>query len=105
MFFFLHQKMSGKMIKLQAGDETIVEVPRETADLCITVANQLKDLGDDVDFLHLPNVNGPVLQKVVEFATHYKDHPDEIGEIMSAAGNPEDENKPRKPKKIPPLTE
>jgi hypothetical protein len=97
--------MSGKTIKLQAGDETIVEVPRETADLCITVANQLKDLGDDVDILPLPNVTGPTLKKVIEFVTHYKEHPDELGEIMTAAGNPEDENKPRKPKKIPELTE
>jgi hypothetical protein len=98
--------MSGKTVKLQAGDETIVEVPRSVAVLCLTVDNQLKDLGDDIDMLPLPNVTGPTLKKVVEFITHYHEHPDELGEPVTAQStNPEDDTKPRKPKKIPELTE
>lgn len=95
------------MITLNAGDEASFTVPRNLALKLKTVENQLKDLGDAEDNIPLPNVTGPILEKVLEFAKYHLEHPqpgDEDNTSVQAALE-EDKDKPKKPKKTADLCE
>jgi S-phase kinase-associated protein 1 len=62
------------MVKLTSSDSREVSVPVSVAKMSITIKNMLDDLGEDDDQpIPLPNVTGPILDKVVEYCTHHKD--------------------------------
>jgi hypothetical protein len=100
-------------ITLNAGDEQSFAVPRAIALKLKTVENQLKDLGDAEDTIPLPNVTGPILEKVLDFVKWHHEHPQPGDEerdvsVQSVLEEAKEDNKdaaPKKPKKTPELTE
>ena len=66
-------------IKLQAGDNgEVFPVDIEVAKMSATIKTMMEDLGiedSQEDVVALPNVDGPVLKMVIEWATHHKDDP------------------------------
>lgn len=66
-------------IVLKSSDDYSFEVDVEVATKSITIKTMLDDLGvneDDKDLpIPLPNVNGAILKKVVEWCTQHKDDP------------------------------
>ncbi|KAL2917665.1 hypothetical protein HK105_202538 [Polyrhizophydium stewartii] len=62
------------MVKLSSSDGREFVVAKEVACQSVLIKNMLEDLGEDSDApIPLPNVSGPVLEKVVEYATQHKD--------------------------------
>ncbi|KAL2914600.1 SCF ubiquitin ligase complex protein SKP1b [Polyrhizophydium stewartii] len=62
------------MVKLSSSDGREFVVAKEVACQSVLIKNMLEDLGEDSDApIPLPNVSGPVLEKVIEYATHHKD--------------------------------
>ncbi|KAJ3286897.1 hypothetical protein HK104_008843 [Borealophlyctis nickersoniae] len=75
------------MVKLTSSDGQEFTVAKEIACQSVLIKNMLEDVGDDVDqAIPLPNVSGPILTKVIEYATQHKDDP---------PLPPEDEVKPK----------
>ncbi|OQR82100.1 S-phase kinase-associated protein 1A [Thraustotheca clavata] len=70
--------MSQVIVKVKSGDNELFEVPREAL-TCSSVAMSV--LGDDYDGdeVPLPNVNGKILSKVIEFCNRNLSEP--MGEI------------------------
>ena len=65
-------------IKLQSSDGETFPVDVEIAKQSITIKTMLEDLGmdeDDEESVPLPNVNAPILKKVLQWATYHKDDP------------------------------
>ena len=66
-------------IKLQSCDGQSFPVDVEIAKKSNTVKTMLEDLGieeeGDDNLVPLPNVNAPILQKVIDWATEHKDDP------------------------------
>ncbi|KAI8918356.1 hypothetical protein PhCBS80983_g01168 [Powellomyces hirtus] len=64
------------MVKLTSSDGQEVSVPKEIACQSVLIKNMLEDVGEaDDQPIPLPNVSGPILAKVIEYATHHKDDP------------------------------
>eukprot|EP01108_Squamamoeba_japonica_P002488 TRINITY_DN2195_c0_g1_i4.p2 TRINITY_DN2195_c0_g1~~TRINITY_DN2195_c0_g1_i4.p2 ORF type:complete len:164 (-),score=74.53 TRINITY_DN2195_c0_g1_i4:38-529(-) len=63
------------IIKLQAEDDQMVEVPRNVAVFSGTVKDMLADFGDEDAAVPLPNVKGNVLAKAMEFAKYHVENP------------------------------
>ncbi|KAI8826935.1 Skp1 family, dimerization domain-containing protein [Fimicolochytrium jonesii] len=75
------------MVKLTSSDGQDFAVPKEVACQSVLIKNMLEDVGEaDDQPIPLPNVSGPILQKVIEYATHHKDDP---------PAPPEEEAKPK----------
>lgn len=52
-------------VKLESSDEQVFEVPREIAEMSVTVKHMLDDVDADSDApIPLPNVTGKILAKV-----------------------------------------
>ncbi len=52
-------------VKLESSDEQIFEIPREIAEVSVTVKHMLDDVDADSDAaIPLPNVTGKILSKV-----------------------------------------
>lgn len=71
-----------KIVKLQSKDEKIFDVEEEIVKLSKTLADLLINLpqgenGNDTDDspIPIPNVDGTILTKVIEWAKHHKDDP------------------------------
>ena len=65
-------------IKLQSSDGETFPVDVEIAKQSVTIKTMLEDLGmdeDDKESVPLPNVNAPILKKVIQWATYHKDNP------------------------------
>lgn len=72
-------------VTLVSGDEAHFEVAVDVARMCGTVKSLLDDLGnnggndtngnDTKNFVPLPNVSGPVLEKVIEYLQYHHAHP------------------------------
>ena len=65
-------------MKLQSSDGENFEVDVEIAKVFNIIKTMIEDLGldeDDDEPVPLPNVNGAILRKVIEWATHHKDDP------------------------------
>ena len=70
------------------GDAVSLTVSRKAIELSVTVKNLLQEMPDDDDAvgpIPLPNVSGPVLQKVIEYVTHYHENPDPEAEKKTDA--------------------
>ncbi|KAJ3023843.1 hypothetical protein HKX48_000531 [Thoreauomyces humboldtii] len=69
------------MVKLTSSDGQEVSVAKEIACQSVLIKNMLEDVGDSDDQpIPLPNVSGPILAKVIEYATHHKDDPPQPAE-------------------------
>jgi len=66
--------MSEDMVTLQSQDGMDVTVARKVAELSKTVKNLIDDAGIE-DPIPLPNVEGNILLKVVEYMKHYTENP------------------------------
>nr|CCG34070.1 SCF ubiquitin ligase [uncultured eukaryote] len=69
---------SNATVKLESSDDTVFEVPREIAEMSVTVKHMLEDIdpsGED-NPIPLPNVTGKILQKVIEYCKYHHEHPD-----------------------------
>lgn len=74
-------------IKLESSDEQVFEVPREVAEMSITVKHMLDDVDADSDAaIPLPNVSGKILSKVIEWAKHHHENPESTAAAASADG-------------------
>ena len=65
-------------MKLQSSDGENFEVDVEIAKVFNIIKTMIEDLGldeDDDEPVPLPNVNGAILRKVIEWATHHKNDP------------------------------
>ncbi|KAJ3114583.1 suppressor of kinetochore protein mutant [Phlyctochytrium bullatum] len=64
------------MVRLTSSDGQEFNVSKEIACQSILIRNMLDDVGDaDDQPIPLPNVSGPILAKVIEYATAHKDDP------------------------------
>ena len=66
------------MIKLVSQEGEIIEVDQETVVLSVLIKSMIDDSGPEED-IPLPNVSRVILEKVMEFCQHVKEHP--IAEI------------------------
>lgn len=66
--------MSEDMVTLQSQDGMDVTIARKVAELSKTVKNLIDDAGIE-DPIPLPNVEGNILLKVVEYMKHYTENP------------------------------
>jgi len=66
------------LITLISSDEEEFKVAKEVAEHSVTVKNIIEDVNDTSQPIPLPNVNGKILKKVIEYCQHYHDTPHEI---------------------------
>ncbi|KAL6712816.1 hypothetical protein ACLMJK_009657 [Lecanora helva] len=66
-----------QMIKLTSSDNVEIPVERTVAERSILIKNMMEDIGEQTmnEAVPIPNVNEPVLRKVLEWCTHHKDDP------------------------------
>ncbi|AVK77440.1 S-phase kinase-associated protein 1 [Pandoravirus macleodensis] len=65
------------IVKLESSDEQVFEVPREIAEMSITVKHMLDDVdADNENAIPLPNVTGKILGKVIEWAKYHLENPE-----------------------------
>ena len=65
------QKKKKVIVNLQAKDgQTIVSLPKEIAELSLTIKNLIDDLGDNETPIPFPNINAPTLKLIVELLTN-----------------------------------
>ena len=65
-------------VKLQSSNDEVFDVESDVAKVPVTIKNMLDDLrgeDDDDDPIPVPNVNGAIMRKVIEWATHHKGDP------------------------------
>ncbi|KAL8782862.1 MAG: hypothetical protein Q9213_005039 [Squamulea squamosa] len=68
---------SSQVIKLQSSDNVEMTVDRDVAERSILIKNMMEDLGEQTmeDAIPIPNVNEPVLRKVIEWCVHHRSDP------------------------------
>ncbi|RDL34978.1 Uncharacterized protein BP5553_06909 [Venustampulla echinocandica] len=68
---------SKTMITLISNDNVHIQVERTVAERSMLIKNMLEDLGDCAmsSAIPIPNVNEPVLKKVIEWCEHHKNDP------------------------------
>jgi len=73
---------AGPSVKLQSSDEQEFEVERPIAEMSVTIKNMLEDIPESESdtAIPLPNVNGKIMAKVVEYCRYHKDHPTPVSE-------------------------
>eukprot|EP01113_Clastostelium_recurvatum_P017587 TRINITY_DN206_c0_g1_i1.p2 TRINITY_DN206_c0_g1~~TRINITY_DN206_c0_g1_i1.p2 ORF type:complete len:161 (-),score=64.48 TRINITY_DN206_c0_g1_i1:65-547(-) len=67
--------MAEKTVKLESSDGKVFEVPQAIAAMSVTIKNMLEDIGDSEHPIPLPNVNGFILEKVIEYCRYHHEHP------------------------------
>lgn len=68
------------MVRLSSSEGTEFTVDREIAEKSLLLKNMLEDVGEADAVIPLPNVTGPILQKVIEWCTHHRTDPPAIVE-------------------------
>lgn len=66
---------STQMITLESNDHSTIEVERCVAERSMLIKNMIEDLGDEAvanQPIPIPNVNDPVLRKVIEWCVKHK---------------------------------
>lgn len=61
-------------VRLACTDGEVVEVDQEIAEKSVLIKGLIDDSGPE-ELIPLANVKRPILDKVVVFCTHLKDHP------------------------------
>lgn len=75
------------MVLFLIGTEFIVD--RDIAEQSVLLKNMLEDVGELEDFpIPLPNVTGPILQKVIEWCTHHRN------DLAPASSDPASQHAP-----------
>mmetsp|Transcript_3403 Transcript_3403/g.5023 ORF Transcript_3403/g.5023 Transcript_3403/m.5023 type:complete len:169 (+) Transcript_3403:244-750(+) len=71
-------KNTGAIIKLQSGEpeEKIFQVPREIAEMSVTIKNMILDVGVIDTPIPLGNVSGPILEMVIKYCTYHHENPE-----------------------------
>ncbi|KAL8659087.1 MAG: hypothetical protein Q9221_006157 [Calogaya cf. arnoldii] len=69
--------MASTQIKLQSSDNVEITLDRDVAERSILIKNMIEDLGDGVmeDAIPIPNVNEPVLRKVIDWCIQHRSDP------------------------------
>ncbi|KAL5121780.1 hypothetical protein ACEQ8H_000467 [Pleosporales sp. CAS-2024a] len=63
-------------VSLTTSDNAVMNVQRKVAERSILIKNLLEDLGgESSESIPIPNVNEPVMKKVLEWCEHHKDDP------------------------------
>ncbi|KAL2136111.1 hypothetical protein VTI74DRAFT_5334 [Chaetomium olivicolor] len=81
---------STQKVTLTSNEGTTIEVDRVVAERSMLIKNLIEDLGDDAianNAIPIPNVNDPVLRKVIEWCEHHRN---------DAAQSADDDNDNRK---------
>ncbi|KAK4106372.1 E3 ubiquitin ligase SCF complex, Skp subunit [Parathielavia hyrcaniae] len=81
---------STQKVTLTSNENTTIEVDRVVAERSMLIKNLIEDLGDEAVVsspIPIPNVNDPVLRKVVEWCEHHRN---------DATQSADDENDSRK---------
>ncbi|KAL2271534.1 hypothetical protein VTJ83DRAFT_905 [Remersonia thermophila] len=66
---------STQRVHLQSNEGMVIEVDRVVAERSMLIKNLIEDLGDEAienQAIPIPNVNDPVLRKVVEWCEHHR---------------------------------
>ncbi|RIA99671.1 Skp1 family, dimerization domain-containing protein [Glomus cerebriforme] len=64
-----------KKVKLTSSEGTEFQVERSVAERSVLLKNMLEDVGENDMAIPLPNVNGPILTKVIDYCTHHRNDP------------------------------
>jgi S-phase kinase-associated protein 1 len=77
IFLSLHSTAATHiMVKLTSSEAVEFTVDRDIAEKSVLLKNMLEDVGDQSDqAIPLPNVTGPILQKVLDWCTHHRADP------------------------------
>eukprot|EP01088_Endostelium_zonatum_P001203 TRINITY_DN114_c0_g1_i1.p1 TRINITY_DN114_c0_g1~~TRINITY_DN114_c0_g1_i1.p1 ORF type:complete len:183 (+),score=54.30 TRINITY_DN114_c0_g1_i1:32-550(+) len=69
---------STQTIKLESSDGQIFEVPKRIAEMSITVKHMMDDIDTSSEEVPIPvpNVNGKILEKVIEYCKYHDENPD-----------------------------
>jgi len=70
---------STQTVKLESADDQIFEVPRNIAEMSVTVKHMLEDIDPSSDAdnpIPLPNVQSKILSKVIDYCKYHNEHPD-----------------------------
>jgi S-phase kinase-associated protein 1 len=63
------------VVKLASSEGTEYTVDRDIAEQSVLLKNMLEDVGESENAIPLPNVTGPILQRVIEWCTHHRNDP------------------------------
>ncbi|PYI10042.1 E3 ubiquitin ligase SCF complex, Skp subunit [Aspergillus sclerotiicarbonarius CBS 121057] len=66
---------AGNLLTFVSADNVHIEVERDVAERSLLIKNMLEDLGEATEDIPIPNVNEPVLRKVIEWCRHHKNDP------------------------------
>ncbi|CAG8632882.1 4398_t:CDS:2 [Cetraspora pellucida] len=64
-----------KKVKLTSSEGTEFIIDRKVAEKSVLLKNMLEDVGESDMAIPLPNVTGPILNKVIDYCTHHQDDP------------------------------
>ncbi|KAF0482749.1 E3 ubiquitin ligase complex SCF subunit sconC [Gigaspora margarita] len=64
-----------KKVKLTSSEGTEFIIDRKVAEKSVLLKNMLEDVGESDMAIPLPNVTGPILNKVIDYCTHHRDDP------------------------------
>jgi len=67
--------MSAETVTLSTSDNVEITVDRQVAERSVLIKNLLSDIGATGEVIPLPNVNEPVLKKVIEWCEQHKKDP------------------------------
>ncbi|KAJ1922209.1 hypothetical protein H4219_000071 [Mycoemilia scoparia] len=80
--------MSSNIIKLQSSEGSILEVSQDVIKQSKLIKSLLADCdGPPNEAIPLPNVNGPILARVIEFCKHYQNDPQRLAMNSSLSNN------------------
>ncbi len=79
-YFSSDANVTPSKMKLRSNDDQVFQVEAEIAKQCNTIKNMMEDLcideeDEEQEPVTLPNVNGAILSKIVDWCTHHKDDP------------------------------
>jgi len=84
--------MATNNVKLESSDEQVFEVPRNIAEMSVTVKHMLEDIdtSETETPIPLPNVTGKILSKVSDYCKYHNEHPDAPSDEKKDEKRPDD---------------
>jgi len=67
--------MKRQRYEVESSNNKVIEIPQEIASMSVTIKHMLEDIGDSDTPIPLPNVNGYILEKVIEYSRYHHEHP------------------------------
>jgi S-phase kinase-associated protein 1 len=77
---------AAQTVRLESMDEVVFEVDAKVARMSVTISHMLDDINDaesSASAIPLPNVNGKILQKVLEYCRYHTENPSASSEPSS----------------------